>query len=507
MSGESPILTEELLLEQGTVIAGKYVLERPAGFGGMAKLWVATNQATRAEVCVKIFVRAQEGGNPADHPSSSSSHEEEAIERFRREAHAAANLSHRAIVRVFDLIEIDVKGAIVNGLKGQQERPHAYVIVMELLHGETLGDTIAKKGKISLEETLDIFLPVVSALAHAHRASVVHRDMKPDNIFLARDPDGHVIPKVLDFGVSKISNADAITIDGILVGTPSFMSPEQARGVQTIDARSDVFSAGTLFYMMLTGANPFEESSFSSTVDAVIRRQVPPLGDIPAPIWDVLSKALEKDPMLRFGDATEMGIALRKACGRKGTESNPMMPLPPISTRTPSMTNEVSVGGVPSSGPISAPLSTRPRRGPSQISIPPNEPSSSSTGDFIRMDPAQQRRRSRAIALAAVGLGTAVILLIAATMSWMSKPSSSSSSSSSTQDAKSAKAAAAPSPSPSPSPSPTLLSSSPPPSTTATTTTTDPAPPTPSVSAAPKREGRKPRKPGEEPNKARDPGF
>jgi serine/threonine-protein kinase len=280
----------------------------------MSQVWVATNQATGAEVCVKLLVA---GGDGAD----------EAVERFRREAHAAAKLSHRAIVTVFDLLELDAEGEVTKG------PPAAYAIVMELLHGETLGERLAKRGKLPLEEALDIFLPVVSALGHAHRAAVIHRDIKPDNIFLARDPDGHVTPKVLDFGVSKLESARTITVDGVIVGTPSFMSPEQAKGAHQIDARSDVFSAGILFYMMLTGKNPFEAPNFSSVLDAVLRREVPPIEDIPRAIWAVIEQAVRKDPAARFADATEMSIALRKAAGRKATtESNPVLPFDPISS-------------------------------------------------------------------------------------------------------------------------------------------------------------------------------
>ena len=151
----------------------------------MAQLWVATNEATGAEVCVKILV-----------PDAS---DDESVERFRREAYAAARLSHRAIVRIFDLVELGANGETTTSGK-----PAALAIVMELLHGETLGDCLMKKGKLPLDEAIDLALPFLSALAHAHRAGVVHRDLKPDNIFLATDPDGHVIPKVLDFGVSKM---------------------------------------------------------------------------------------------------------------------------------------------------------------------------------------------------------------------------------------------------------------------------------------------------------------
>lgn len=299
-----------LTLEEGALLARKYRLVRPAGFGGMAQLWVAKNEATGAEVCVKLLV-----------PQSS---DDDAVERFRREAYAAARLSHRAIVRVFDLVELGENGEIVDDRK-----PAALAIVMELLHGETLADLLMKRGKLPLEEALDIVVPFLSAIAHAHRAGVVHRDLKPDNVFLATDPDGHMTPKVLDFGVSKVTSPDVrpLTFDGVMLGTPSFMSPEQARGARDVDARSDVFSAGIVFYMMLAGKNPFESDTFHSVVSAIIDREPPPL-PIPVPIGEVLSKMLEKDPRERYADATEAGIALRKAAGRTSITDSGAQSLP-----------------------------------------------------------------------------------------------------------------------------------------------------------------------------------
>ena len=368
------------VLERGLVIGKKYALERPAGFGGMAALWVATNQATGAEVCVKLLVPDEETG----------AHDEEAVARFRREAHAAAGLSHRAIVRVFDLLELDVAGEIA----AAGAPPYAHAIVMELLHGETLGDLLAKRGKLPLEEALDLFLPVLSALGHAHRASVIHRDLKPDNIFLAAEPDGHVIPKVLDFGVSKLATASAITVDGILVGTPSFMSPEQARGARHIDARSDVFSAGTLLYMMLTGENPFDAApTFASVVEAVARREVAPIPELTPAIASVIDRAMKKDPALRFGDATEMAIALRAAAGRRST-------------------TDAGAGAPPALAPT---LAADVRNAPAARSSRPSGPEGA---DGARIAPWSEEaaRRRRFVVAAVVGAAAAVILTAAIAM-------------------------------------------------------------------------------------------
>ena len=382
LDGTSP--PQSLVLTEGTLLAQKYRLARRAGFGGMAQLWVATNEATCAEVCIKIFV-----------PDES---DDDAVERFRREAYAAARLSHRAIVRIFDLVELGPSGDVIKGAK-----PAALAIVMELLHGETLGDFLMKKGKLPLDEAIDLTLPFLSALAHAHRAGVVHRDLKPDNIFLSTDPDGHVIPKVLDFGVSKLfggkelgaRSADArpLTFDGVMLGTPSYMSPEQARGGRNIDARSDVFSAGILFYMMLAGRNPFESESFHSVIAAVLEREAPRPPGVPDPLWEVIEKAMAKDAALRYADATELGIALRRATGRTSTTD---------------------------SGPHSLPSSARmrilPLGGDSHVTVPPagteNEAPDAPNDAVLPGATTAARRRSVRIVLAVIG--AAIALTVAA---------------------------------------------------------------------------------------------
>jgi serine/threonine-protein kinase len=453
-----------LVLEPGKVIAGKYRLEKPAGRGGMAEVWVATNQATDAHVCVKILTRASD---------------EESTERFRREAHAAAKLSHRAIVRVFDLLGLDGAGQVT-----RREPPDAFAIVMELLKGESLADLLAKRQKLPLEEALDLFLPVMSALAHAHRASVVHRDLKPDNIFLAVDPDGHITPKVLDFGLAKMSNAEPLTSGGVIVGTPSFMSPEQAKG-RYVDARSDVFSAGTVLYVMLSGVNPFEERVFADAVEALLRREAPPLPDVPAAVWEVINRALEKEPQQRFTDATEMGFALRKAAGRRvTTDSQPS--LPAFAAAASPSPLRISVADGPSGAAETV--------ADSATDSPPK------TSGIPEALPMQSGRR---LVFAAAG-ALAVILVVAISVLWPRESSS-----------RSEVPAAASSRAVEPSPS-TSAPAAAPATTTVDEAPTSPVDPPPSAHAAPSTSAPKPARggsphptsaPKRRPNIIRDPGF
>ncbi len=273
------------------LVGGKYRLNRPAGFGGMGAVWVAKNEATNADVAVKILVTSKQGVD------------EEQVLRFRREAHAAAQLYHRGIVRIFDLVELTAPGE------------EALVLVMELLRGETLAAHMDVKRRFTLQETMAIVLPLLSALAHAHAHGIVHRDLKPDNVFLVVDPDGHVIPKILDFGISKLLQpaAPRITTDGSMLGTPNYMSPEQARGQSDVDARSDVFAAGILVYEMLSGVNPFAHGSYHSVVAAILEREPVPLTNVEPEVWRVIKRALEKSVQLRYLDASDLGAALQKA--------------------------------------------------------------------------------------------------------------------------------------------------------------------------------------------------
>ncbi len=272
------------------IIAGKYRLVRPIGSGGMGAVWVARNEATGAEVALKVLL--EENGSSA------------LVERLRREAHATASLSHRGIVRVYDLVDCGPTG-------GQ------LAIVMELLRGRTLADHMDERGALPVDEAVAILLPMLSALAHAHARGVTHRDLKPENVFLSVDSDGVVTPKILDFGISKLRVPDApvITHQGELLGTPSYMSPEQVRGSEDIDGRSDLFAVGVLLYEIISGKNPFCGSDVRAVLALVLEGRPPRIDEAPPEIWSVIERALQKDPGQRFSTATEFAHALRSAIG------------------------------------------------------------------------------------------------------------------------------------------------------------------------------------------------
>ncbi len=193
---------------------------------------------------------------------------------------------------------------------------------MEVLHGQTLTELLAR-GALGIDETLAILHPLLSALAYAHACGVVHRDLKPDNISLARDSDGVVTPKLLDFGISKlqIPEAPALTRHGEIVGTPSYMSPEQVRGNPSVDARSDIFNVGILLYEMLSGQNPFASGGDRPVLVAILEDRPAPIAGVDRGIWKVIERALEKDASARHGSVAALARALREAVAAAATPS------------------------------------------------------------------------------------------------------------------------------------------------------------------------------------------
>ena len=272
-------------------IAGRYVLEEPVARGGMATVWKARDEVLARFVALKIL-NPELGENPSF------------LERFRTEALAAGRLAHPHIVQTYDT--------------GEDEAGNHF-IVMEYCAGGTLEDVIRSEGALAPERAAEIAAHICDALAHAHRHEVVHRDIKPGNVLMSAD--GSV--KVGDFGIAKAAFASGdLTTTGKVLGTVTYLSPEQARG-QEPDNRSDIYGLGVVLYELLTGRPPFSGDSPVATAMQHVNAQVPPpravRGGIPRPLESAVLKALEKDPDDRFSGAEEMRRALENATGSSRT--------------------------------------------------------------------------------------------------------------------------------------------------------------------------------------------
>ena len=221
-------------LVRGTVIANRFRLVRQLGCGGMGMVWSAQHVGLDTPCALKFI--HEESAWDANHRA-----------RFEREAKVVAQLRSPHVVQVVDYgVHEDV--------------PY---IAMELLLGEDLGCRLARVGRLSAQETVTIVTQIARALSKAHTAELVHRDLKPENVFLVPDDDGEIV-KVLDFGIAKTMNGglgDQRTKTGALVGTPRFMSPEQAQGVKSVDHRSDLWSLAVIAYRCLTGRLPFDSDA------------------------------------------------------------------------------------------------------------------------------------------------------------------------------------------------------------------------------------------------------
>ena len=293
------------------VVGGRVRLEEKIASGGMSDVYRGKNLVTGADVAVKIL-------------ETCAHQDEDAVERFRNEARVSALLQHRSIVRVIDLFE---------------EEDGSLALVMELLVGSTLEDRLAKDGPLEADVAAAIAAPVLGALAHAHAVGVIHRDVKPGNVFLAVEPDGRVTPKLLDFGVAKCEASNVRTMDGRVLGTARYVSPEQARG-ETLDGRSDIFSLATLLYEAITGESPFAALDASTALAKVIEAPVDAHELIPARVWLVLQKALAKQTYARHPNAAAFATALVAATGKTEGELAALLhddrpPLPVLTISEP----------------------------------------------------------------------------------------------------------------------------------------------------------------------------
>ncbi len=278
-------------LVPGTIIAGRFQVESKLGEGGMGAVYRATNIATGRWVALKAM-----------HPEYAL--KKEVVRRFMREAKAATAIRHPNVIEILDVVEAE----------GGEP-----VMVMELLDGEPLDDLLTRMGPLPLGEVARIMTPVISAVGAAHGLGIIHRDLKPENIFLARGPDGGRLPKVLDFGIAKVLDPNQInelatksgaTRTGSMLGTPHYMSIEQACGEKDIDHRTDVWSLGIILYNMLSGQRPYDGDNYGQILRALMTTTPPPIEKLvpglPADIVDIVNRCTARTRDERPKDLREV---------------------------------------------------------------------------------------------------------------------------------------------------------------------------------------------------------
>jgi serine/threonine protein kinase len=287
-------LTGEVLV--GTQL-GSYRIVRCIGSGGMGEVYEAFHTRLQKKVALKTL-------------RQSLAQKPEARARFLREGETASRVRHPHIVDITDI----------------GEDAGVPFLVMELLEGETLSAIVHRTGALSVEAAVELLLPVLDAVATAHEHDIIHRDLKPENIFLARSHRGGVTPKVLDFGISKMLTSEQgpnLTATTSFLGTPFYMSPEQAKGAKHSDARSDQYSLGVVLYETLTARQPHLNSgeSFIQLVHAIAEGNFPPprtiRGDLPSQIEAIILKAMHILPAERYASIREFGAALLPFAGER----------------------------------------------------------------------------------------------------------------------------------------------------------------------------------------------
>ncbi len=282
----------------GEIIQSKYRLARKMGDGGMGEVWLARHLALDAEVAVKL-VRPELLGTEGE-------------ARLLHEARVLARLDHPCIVRVLD------SGVAESGFP---------FMVMELLRGPSLRQTIAVRRRLSSRAAARILLPLASALAAAHAHGIVHRDLKPDNVILVPDGSGALTPKVFDFGIASCGaplGDGFVEGEGTRMGSPEYMSPEQALGGAPVDARADVWAFCVVFHELCTGRSPFARKTVAATLNAVATEPVPPLPPGPGngALEALLRQGLTRDPQRRWPSMRELGEHLATWALREGVEED-----------------------------------------------------------------------------------------------------------------------------------------------------------------------------------------
>jgi|AGTN01.3.fsa_nt_gi Serine/threonine protein kinase len=271
---------------QEVIFDGRYKLVSKIGAGGMGSVWLGYDMVLDKTCAIKVLL-----------PNSQA----EAFIRFHQEAKMAARLSHPNIISVFDF--------------GQSDTGDLYLI-MDFLDGESLADWSKRQNPLNLIDAVTIFLQICDGLGHAHSQGVLHRDIKPSNIMLVADDRGLLQVKIVDFGLAKFEGVEqSLTTTGVHVGSPMYMSPEQAVS-QSIDHRSDIYSLGCLMFKTLTKRTPFQSETLLDILHKHANEMPPSINDVddhlrfPPDLADIVAKTLEKDPANRFQTVNELKDAL-----------------------------------------------------------------------------------------------------------------------------------------------------------------------------------------------------
>ncbi|MDB4939172.1 MAG: serine/threonine protein kinase [Labilithrix sp.] len=298
----------------GKTIAGKYILRGLLGHGGMGAVYEAENVGIGKRAAIKFV-----------DPEFAT--DEKVVARFAREARAMSAIESAHIVTVFDA-------------GSEDGRPY---LVMELLRGEDLGERLRRLGRIPLGEAMHVVAQVLKGLARAHAAGIVHRDLKPDNVFLVKHDTDPLFAKIVDFGISKIERPRdsthplALTGRGTVLGTPFYMSPEQAQASSDVDGRTDLYSVGAILFECLTGRPPHTGESYEQVILSICMRDAPDVRSIepsiPKDVSAFVARALTRDRTHRFASAERMLAALHEVA----PEERSRVPLdaPPDTLQSP----------------------------------------------------------------------------------------------------------------------------------------------------------------------------